>query len=107
MASARSWRARCTSRQFSSPPRRMSLNPFSYIRCGFRWLLGAICVRQFFEKCGAFLKGSFGIVGVGRRDRLEVLREVAGASHSCFAMLFEVFLRLFDAVHDRPRWVSR
>ena len=42
---------------------------------GFLERFGA---RQFFEKCGAFLKGSFGIVGVGRRDRLEVLREVAG-----------------------------
>jgi hypothetical protein len=49
----------------------------------FDGVLERFGARQFFEKCGAFLKRSFGIVGVGCRNRLEVLREVAGGSHSC------------------------
>src|SRR6516164_2689568 len=35
-----------------------------------------------------------------------MLSEVAGGSHSCFALLFEVILILFDAVHDNPLWVN-
>jgi hypothetical protein len=80
---------------------------FRIFGADFDGLLERFGARQVFEKCGAFLKRSFGIVGVGCRDRLEVLGEVAGGSHSCFTMLFDVILILFDAVHDKPPGVSR
>ena len=43
----------------------------------------------------------FGIIGVRSRDCLEVLREVAGGSQGCFALLIEVVLKLFHAVHSK------
>src|SRR5260370_19408176 len=76
---------------------------FRIFGANFHRFLERSGTRQFFIKFSAFLKRSFGIIGVRCRDRLEVLREFAGG----FGLPFEVVLKLLDAIHDNAFRVSR